>query len=402
MRKVIFIVLQFLLSALFARAYVDLQVDPQRGYSSDWFSFEYSIIKQFNLFGNNDSGRYYIWTDDDHERVSNPYFGWCRNGTSVRHDGVDISFAPYPDTAWTRPIFAHYAGVVTDIQYNRGRYGNIVMIFYPEIGKTFMYAHLNNITVSVGDWVGPGNTIAYGGTSGRDLEENDYFAQDNPHVHIEVYDDSITYDDRDDSNRENPFSTLFGGTLDSAVLEITCPGSYGNYPINISSHNFQPSVDSCGLTLDSLIDTTRVQIFSETMECEYCVADISVWGNIPIPKGDWILYYFTLGLNRALGLPDPSRPQPEVGIEGENSASFQVCNRYLRGVLLSSNIACDMSYALGCNYEETIPPCDCARSIVNRFYFGKQYMGVKSIRLWTAFPQTYSANGAIYGTPGIC
>ena len=246
-----------------------------------------------------------------------------------------------------------------------------------------------------------GNQIAVGGLSGR-IEPDSTIPDYNYHLHLETFNDEIDNWPGTPGSRENPVSTLFDNNLDSVTVGIyDQENNLIKHELNttISTHNFVPNPSSC--EPDSFLDSANVKYSVEGL-----TADLFLCKDYRIEAKAW-------GTNDTLDCEQCKRffweredtttyPSGSSTLEGSDETTFEVCDCNLRGVLLNSTVSCDMSYALGCNYEETIPPCDCARSIVNRFYFGQQYMGVKSIRLWTAFPQTYSANGAIYGTPGIC
>lgn len=85
------------------------------------------------------------------------------------HNGIDISNKLGTD------IIAAGSGVVTYSGYNGG-YGKVVMISHG-YGYTSIYAHNQEILVSVGDQIEKGQVIAKVGSTGRST---------GPHVHFEV------------------------------------------------------------------------------------------------------------------------------------------------------------------------------------------------------------------------
>jgi len=91
------------------------------------------------------------------------YFSW-------RHTGVDI--ANHIGT----PIYAADDGVVTTAGWNRGGYGNMILINHGG-GKQTRYGHLSAFAVRVGQRVSKGQYIAAMGSTGRST---------GPHLHFEV------------------------------------------------------------------------------------------------------------------------------------------------------------------------------------------------------------------------
>lgn len=91
------------------------------------------------------------------------YFSW-------RHTGVDI--ANHIGT----PIYAADDGVVTTLGYNRGGYGNQIIIDHGG-GKQTRYAHLSAFSVNMGQKVSKGQYIGAMGSTGRST---------GPHLHFEV------------------------------------------------------------------------------------------------------------------------------------------------------------------------------------------------------------------------
>jgi hypothetical protein len=87
-----------------------------------------------------------------------------------RHDGIDF---PKPYGA---PVGAAGRGVVRFAGWNRGGYGNLVVVGH-RLGFETWYAHLSRIAVSVGQSVVGGSRIGYIGATGRAT---------GPHLHFEV------------------------------------------------------------------------------------------------------------------------------------------------------------------------------------------------------------------------
>lgn len=91
------------------------------------------------------------------------YYSW-------RHTGVDIA------NKIGTPIYAADAGVVTTVGYNRGGYGNQIVIDHGG-GKQTRYAHLSSFDVRVGNRVTKGQYIGGMGSTGRSTGS---------HLHFEV------------------------------------------------------------------------------------------------------------------------------------------------------------------------------------------------------------------------
>ena len=99
-------------------------------------------------------------------RVTSKY-GWRR---SRWHKGIDI------DLEIGDPVYAAFDGVVRIQRYNRGGFGNYVMIRHYN-GVETLYAHLSKALVKVNQSVRAGDIIGYGGSTGRSTGS---------HLHFEV------------------------------------------------------------------------------------------------------------------------------------------------------------------------------------------------------------------------
>lgn len=86
------------------------------------------------------------------------------------HRGVDVNVIK------DEPVVAAYPGVVTMSRYNKGGYGNYVLIKHPN-GLETLYAHLSKRLLKVGDQVYPGDIVGLAGNSGR---------SSSAHLHFEI------------------------------------------------------------------------------------------------------------------------------------------------------------------------------------------------------------------------
>lgn len=91
------------------------------------------------------------------------YFSW-------RHPGIDIK------GAMGSPVYAASEGTVSEAGWNRGGYGNQVILTHTD-GKRTRYAHLSRINVKAGEGVRQGEIIGLVGSTGRST---------GPHLHFEV------------------------------------------------------------------------------------------------------------------------------------------------------------------------------------------------------------------------
>ena len=86
------------------------------------------------------------------------------------HQGVDLALKT------GEPIYATFSGRVRISQYNRGGYGNLVVIRHDNGLETF-YGHLSERMVEPNQWVEAGQVIGLGGSTGRST---------GPHLHFET------------------------------------------------------------------------------------------------------------------------------------------------------------------------------------------------------------------------
>jgi murein DD-endopeptidase MepM/ murein hydrolase activator NlpD len=99
-----------------------------------------------------------------------PIYGKLFRGFTYSHKGLDIKLNK-GDT-----IKAAFDGVVRYAKYNRGGFGNLVIIRHYNGLETY-YGHLSKIHVKVNEVVKSGDHIALGGSTGRSR---------GPHLHFEV------------------------------------------------------------------------------------------------------------------------------------------------------------------------------------------------------------------------
>lgn len=118
-----------------------------------------------------DSIRDTVITLTSAERVFTlPYYGKLFRGFTYSHKGLDIKLNK-GDT-----IRSAFDGVVRYAKYNRGGFGNLIIIRHYNGLETY-YGHLSKITVKVNEVVKSGDDIALGGSTGRSRW---------PHLHFEV------------------------------------------------------------------------------------------------------------------------------------------------------------------------------------------------------------------------
>ena len=101
-------------------------------------------------------------------------FGWRDIGSGPEfHQGVDIANSKGTTIVAAANGFVSYAG-------SMGGYGNVVIITHSINGQTHatVYAHLNSISVSVGQQVSQGQKVGGMGNTGRSFGD---------HLHFEIH-----------------------------------------------------------------------------------------------------------------------------------------------------------------------------------------------------------------------
>jgi murein DD-endopeptidase MepM/ murein hydrolase activator NlpD len=99
-----------------------------------------------------------------------PISGRLYRGFTYTHKGMDISLKK-GDT-----VRAAFDGVVRYAKYNRGGFGNLIILRHYNGVETY-YAHLSKLKVQVNQVVKSGEVIGLGGSTGRSRA---------PHLHFEV------------------------------------------------------------------------------------------------------------------------------------------------------------------------------------------------------------------------
>ncbi len=87
-----------------------------------------------------------------------------------QHQGVDLPLKTGD------PVYATFCGRVRISEYNKGGYGNLVIIRHDNGLETY-YGHLSERMVEPGQWVEAGQIIGLGGSTGRST---------GPHLHFET------------------------------------------------------------------------------------------------------------------------------------------------------------------------------------------------------------------------
>ncbi len=118
----------------------------------------------------------YIWPVSS-RRITSSFGGRASPGGigSTNHKGIDIGGVGY-----TTPVQAAKAGTVIVSQYSRS-YGNYVVVSHGS-GNTTLYAHMSSRKVSVGQYVGQGDTLGITGSTGNST---------GPHLHFEITENGV-------------------------------------------------------------------------------------------------------------------------------------------------------------------------------------------------------------------
>jgi len=104
------------------------------------------------------------------EKFTLPRFGTLWSVFKKAHKGLDI------DLKTGDTVLNMFDGVVRYAQYNKGGFGNLVIVRHYNGLETY-YGHLSKIKVSVDQKIKSGDLIGLGGSTGRSY---------NPHLHLEV------------------------------------------------------------------------------------------------------------------------------------------------------------------------------------------------------------------------
>ncbi|HLQ97594.1 MAG TPA: peptidoglycan DD-metalloendopeptidase family protein [Candidatus Dormibacteraeota bacterium] len=103
-------------------------------------------------------------------RLSSSYGYRSFNGGGI-HYGIDIA------NSTGTPVSAAASGVVTRADYSSS-YGNVIYIYHADLNLTTVYAHLNSMSVSLGDQVSHGQGIGTIGNTGNSF---------GAHLHFETH-----------------------------------------------------------------------------------------------------------------------------------------------------------------------------------------------------------------------
>jgi len=122
----------------------------------------------------------YKWPLTNYTNLSSLYAGRIDpfTGKKATHSGIDV-----PAPKGTK-ILSAKSGVVLTSAYNKGGYGNYVVVDHGN-GNTTLYAHMNSRAVKVGDVVKQGQVLGYVGTTGRSTGN---------HLHYEIREKNVRID----------------------------------------------------------------------------------------------------------------------------------------------------------------------------------------------------------------
>ncbi len=136
-----------------------------------------------------------------------PCSGKIWRGFGKGHKGVDI------DLNTGDPIAAAFDGKVRYAMYNRGGYGNLVIIRHPN-GLETWYAHLSKIKVKPDQEVSAGQVIGLGGSTGRSRS---------PHLHLELRHKDVAIDIQKVIDLQNKTLTPLVAEGQMAIPSETAP-----------------------------------------------------------------------------------------------------------------------------------------------------------------------------------
>lgn len=122
----------------------------------------------------------YKWPLAAYTNLSSLYAGRIDpfTGKKATHTGIDV-----PAPKGTK-ILSAKSGVVLTSAYNKGGYGNYVVVDHGN-GNTTLYAHMNSRAVKAGDVVKQGQVLGYVGTTGRSTGN---------HLHYEIREKNVRID----------------------------------------------------------------------------------------------------------------------------------------------------------------------------------------------------------------
>lgn len=143
-----------------------LAVDTTNLFVSNWTSNQI-----FAYLGEKQTGnKFEIELLDSNKFFALPFYGKIYRGYGRGHDGVDIGLKKGDS------IKVAFNGKVRYATYNRGGYGNLIIVRHFNGLETY-YAHLSKILVEPDQLVRAGDIIGLGGSTGRSLAH---------HLHFEV------------------------------------------------------------------------------------------------------------------------------------------------------------------------------------------------------------------------
>ena len=122
----------------------------------------------------------YKWPLPDYTNLSSLFAGRKDpfTGKPATHSGIDV---PAPKGV---KILSAKSGVVLTSAYNKGGYGNYVVVDHGN-GNTTLYAHMSSRAVKAGDVVKQGQVLGYVGTTGRSTGN---------HLHYEIRENNVRID----------------------------------------------------------------------------------------------------------------------------------------------------------------------------------------------------------------
>ncbi len=196
--------------------------------------FEIKVEYHMALFGDDDHSFNFWYTPERGDPYPYPYFdpdGLHRiypDGNPRPHHGVDVAFGEFPNVNSNRSLVSRGLGIVKYAGQING-YGNMVLIYYPDINKTFLYAHLASFSDKLNDGlVECGESIGIG--------DADEAYPENPHVHIEVLEGEVAINELNAVHNGMPYvdyhdplpylygkgedEVTYGGFLDELTFEL--------------------------------------------------------------------------------------------------------------------------------------------------------------------------------------